>query len=73
MFDEVGFLLATRSTLQKHPAGSSFSALDVPSSQKQCSRAGKAPILQNKNHASEFGGQPIPEHLSSACVHSADV
>ena len=70
MFDEVGFLLATIFTFQKHSAGSSFSALGVPNSQKQCSRAGETPILQNKNHASAFGGQPISEHLSSASVQS---
>ena len=73
MFDEVGFLLATRSAFEKHSAGSSLSALGVPSSQKHCYRAGETAILQNKNHASAFGGQPISEHLSSACVHSADV
>ena len=71
MFDEVGFLLATRSTFQKHSAGSAFSALNVSNSQKQCSRLGETQILQNKDHSSAFGGQPISEHSSSVCVHSA--
>ena len=71
MFDEVGFLLATRSTFQIHSATRALSALNVSNSQKQCPRAGETPILQNKDHSSAFGGQPISVHSTSACVHSA--
>ena len=53
MFDEVGFLLAMRSTFEKHSAGSAFSALSVSNSQQQCSRVGETPILQSKDHSSQ--------------------